>query len=58
MLVVLTSVLLVVQGAYELFVRHQALGAVLIVVGFLVGSVGATAAPYVAELERRRKGRG
>jgi hypothetical protein len=57
-LVALTSVLLCAQGAYELFVRAQPLGAVLIAVGFLVASVGATAAPYVAEIERRRRNRG
>lgn len=57
-LVAVTSVVLAAQGAWELFARHQPLGAVLIVVGCLVGSVGATAAPYVAEIERRRKNRG
>ncbi|HEY1597772.1 MAG TPA: hypothetical protein VGF74_20405 [Thermoleophilaceae bacterium] len=57
-LVAVTSVLLTAQGAWELFARGQALGAVLMAVGALVGSVGATAAPYVAELERRRKGQG
>jgi hypothetical protein len=57
-LVAITSVALAGQGAWELFVRHQPLGAVLIAVGFLIGSVGATAAPYVKEIERRRKGRG
>jgi hypothetical protein len=57
-LVAITSVALTGQGAWELFVRHQALGAVLIAVGFLIASVGATAAPYVKEIERRRKGRG
>jgi hypothetical protein len=54
-LVLLTSVLLGLQGAFELFFRHQPLGAVLMVVAFLIGSVGATAAPYVAELERKRR---
>jgi hypothetical protein len=49
--------LLALQGAFELFVRHQPLGAVLMAVAFLVASVGVTAAPYVAELERRRKER-
>jgi hypothetical protein len=57
-LVAITSVVLAAQGAWELFVRHQGMGAVMIVVGLLVGSVGATAAPYVAEIERRRKNRG
>jgi hypothetical protein len=57
-LVAVTSVVLAAQGAWELFVRHQALGAVLMAVGFLIASVGATAAPYVAEIERRRKNRG
>jgi hypothetical protein len=54
----ITSLVLVAQGAWELFARHQALGAVMMVVGFLVASVGATAAPHVKEIERRRKGRG
>ena len=57
-LVAITAVALVGQGAWELFVRHQSLGAVLIAVGFLIASVGATAAPYVKEIERRRKGGG
>ena len=58
-LVAITSVALTAQGAWELFVRHQSLGAVLIAVAFLVASVGATAAPYVKEYEqRRRKGGG
>jgi hypothetical protein len=56
-LVAITAVALVSQGAWELFARHHSIGAVLIAVGFLVASVGATAAPYVAEAERRRKGR-
>jgi hypothetical protein len=51
-------VVLAAQGAWELFARQQPLGAVLIAVGFFVASVGATAAPYVAEIERRRKNRG
>ncbi|HEY7629238.1 MAG TPA: hypothetical protein VH817_00960 [Thermoleophilaceae bacterium] len=57
-LVAVTSVVLAAQGAWELFARQQPLGAVLIAVGFFVASVGATAAPYVAEIERRRKNRG
>jgi hypothetical protein len=57
-LVAITSVALAVQGAWELFARQHPLGAVLMMVGFLVASVGATAAPYVKEIERRRKGRG
>jgi hypothetical protein len=57
-LVLVTSIALAGQGAWELFVRHQSLGAVLIAIGFLIASVGATAAPYVREMERRRKGRG
>lgn len=56
-LVALTTVLLAVQGLFELFVRHEPLGAVLVAVAFLIGSVGATAAPYVAEIERRRRER-
>ena len=56
-LVVATSVLLALQGAFELFIRHEPLGAVLMAVAFLVASVGATAAPFVAEIERRRKER-
>ena len=56
-LVVITAVLLASQGAFELFARHEPLGAVLISVAFLVASVGATAAPYVTEIERRRKNR-
>lgn len=57
-LVAFTSLVLVAQGAWELFARAQPLGAVLMAVGVLVLSVGATAAPYVREIERRRKGRG
>ena len=56
-LVTLTAALLAIQGVFELFVRRQPLGAVLIAVAFLVASVGATAAPYVREIERRRRGR-
>jgi hypothetical protein len=51
-------VLLVAQGAWELFARQEPLGALLMAIGMLVGSIGATAAPYVSEIERRRKGRG
>jgi hypothetical protein len=54
-LVAITSITLAGQGAWELFVRHQPLGAVLMAVAFLVASVGATAAPYVREIERRRR---
>jgi hypothetical protein len=50
-------VLLLVQGAYELFARGEPLGAVLMAVAFFIASVGATAAPYVAEMERRRRNR-
>jgi hypothetical protein len=57
-LVAFTSLVLVAQGAWELFARAQPLGAVLMAVGVLVLSVGATAAPYVREIARRRKGRG
>jgi hypothetical protein len=57
-LVAFTSFLLAAQGAWELFVREEPLGAVLMAVGLLVGSVGATAAPYVREIERRRRDRG
>ena len=57
-LVALTSLVLVAQGAWELFARAQPLGAVLMAVGTLVASVGLTAAPYVSEIERRRKDRG
>jgi len=57
-LVAFTSLVLVAQGAWELFARAQPLGAVLMAVGVLVLSDGATAAPYVREIERRRKGRG
>lgn len=57
-LVAFTSLVLVAQGAWELFARAQPLGAVLMAVGVLVLSVGATAAPYVREIERRRKGPG
>jgi hypothetical protein len=56
-LVAMTAILLAAQGAFELFARGEPLGAVLISVAFLVGSIGATAAPYVAEIERRRKNR-
>jgi hypothetical protein len=57
-LVAFTSFVLVAQGAWELFSRAQPLGAVLMAVGALVASVGLTAAPYVAEIERKRKRRG
>jgi hypothetical protein len=57
-LVAVTAVLLTAQGAWELFARGEPLGAVLMAVGALVGSVGATAAPYVSEIEARRKRRG
>jgi hydrogenase-4 membrane subunit HyfE len=57
-LVAITAVFLATQGAFELFVRHEPMGAVLIAVAFLVASIGATAAPYVAEIERRRRDRG
>jgi hypothetical protein len=57
-LVLVTSVALISQGAWELFARDQPIGAVLIAIGCLVGSVGMTVASYVAELERKRKGRG
>jgi hypothetical protein len=56
-LVFATSLLLALQGAFELFVRQQPLGAVLMAVAFLIASIGATAAPYVAEMERRRRER-
>jgi nitrate/nitrite transporter NarK len=56
-LVAVTAVLLVAQGAWELFARQEPLGALLMVIGLLVGSIGATAAPYVSEIERRRRGR-
>lgn len=56
-LVAITAILLASQGAFELFARHEPLGAVLISVAFLVASIGATAAPYVDEIERRRKNR-
>lgn len=54
-LVVITSLALAGQGAWELFVRHEPLGALLMAVAFFVASVGATAAPYVREIERRRR---
>jgi uncharacterized membrane protein YcjF (UPF0283 family) len=57
-LVAITSVALISQGAWELWARHQSLGAVLMAVGCLVASVGVTAAPYVREIERRRRGGG
>jgi hypothetical protein len=57
-LVAVTAVFLAAQGAFELLVRREPLGAVLLAVAFLVASVGATAAPYVAEIERRRRDRG
>jgi hypothetical protein len=53
-LVAITSIALTAQGAWELWARHQAIGAVLIAVGCLVASVGVTAAPYVREIEPRR----
>ncbi len=54
-LVAATSVLLAAQGAFELFARHQPVGAVLIAVAFLVASIGATVASYVRDLERRKR---
>jgi hypothetical protein len=57
-LVAITSIALTAQGAWELWARHQPLGAVLMAVGCLVASVGVTAAPYVREIERRRRGGG
>jgi hypothetical protein len=57
-LLAITSVALVAQGAWELFARNHSLGAVLMVVGLLMASVGTTAAPHVKEIERRRGGRG
>jgi type IV secretory pathway TrbD component len=56
-LVVLTSLVLSVQGAYELAVRRQPLGLLLLAVSVVVAGVGAAADPYMAELERRRRKR-
>ena len=57
-LVLLTSVALIAQGLWELLARNQPIGAVLVAIGFLVGSIGVTVASYVSEIERRRKRRG
>lgn len=54
-LVLLTSLALVTQGSWELFMRNEPIGAVLIAIGCLVGSVGATVASYVREIERRKR---
>ena len=55
LLVVLTSLLLSAQGAFELEVRQDRLGLLLLAVSVLVAGLGAAADPYMAELERRRK---
>jgi hypothetical protein len=52
-LVALTSVLLSAQGAFELEVRDQPFGMLLIGVAVLVAGLGAAADPYV----RHRGGR-
>jgi hypothetical protein len=58
LLVVLTSLVLSAQGAFELEVRQDRLGLLLLAVSVLVAGLGAAADPYMSELERRRKRRG
>jgi hypothetical protein len=57
-LVVLTSLVLSAQGAFELEVRQDRVGLLLLAVSALVAGLGAAADPYMAELERRRRRRG
>jgi type IV secretory pathway TrbD component len=57
LLVVLTSLVLSAQGAFELEVRQDRVGLLLLAVSVLVAGLGAAADPYMAELERRRKRR-
>jgi hypothetical protein len=58
LLVVLTSLVLSAQGAFELEVRQDRLGLLLLAVSVLVAGLGAAADPYARELERRRRRRG
>jgi hypothetical protein len=57
LLVVLTSFVLSAQGAYELQVRQDRFGLLLLAVSVLVAGLGAAADPYMAEFEQRRKRR-
>lgn len=54
-LVLLTALALIAQGFWELLARDQPIGAVLVAIGCLVGSLGTTVVAYVSELERRRR---
>jgi type IV secretory pathway TrbD component len=56
-LVVLTSLVLSAQGAYELQMRQDRFGLLLLAVSVLVAGLGAAADPYMAELEQRRRRR-
>jgi hypothetical protein len=58
LLVVLTSLVLSAQGAFELEVRQDRLGLLLLAVSGLVAGLGAAADSYARELERRRRRRG
>jgi type IV secretory pathway TrbD component len=57
LLVVLTSLVLSAQGAYELQIRQDRFGLLLLAVSVLVAGLGAAAEPYMTEIERRRKRR-
>jgi type IV secretory pathway TrbD component len=57
-LVVLTWLVLSAQGAYELQMRQNSVGLLLLAVSVLIAGLGAAADPYMREVERRRKERG
>jgi hypothetical protein len=57
-LVVLTWLVLSAQGAYELQMRQNSVGILLLAVSVLIAGLGAAADPYMREVERRRKERG
>jgi type IV secretory pathway TrbD component len=57
-LVVLTWLVLAAQGAYELQLRQNRVGLLLLAISVLIAGLGAAADPYMREVERRRKERG